>query len=135
MDVRTDGTYSASRPNLTTGKRSRVRFRGCAAGAAALLTLGLTLSGCGSSSNNSSGNSSNNGSGNGSGNGSSSTGTPRSGGTLTIVANSSFGVADPAQNYTLEEWQLLINTHDGLVQFKRVGGTPGTQIVPDLAES
>jgi peptide/nickel transport system substrate-binding protein len=25
-----------------------------------------------------------------------------------------FGVADPAQNYTLQEWQLLINTHDGL---------------------
>ena len=57
------------------------------------------------------------------------------GGTFTILANSSFGVADPAQNYTLQEWQLLINTHDGLVQFKRVGGTPGTQIVPDLAAS
>jgi peptide/nickel transport system substrate-binding protein len=57
------------------------------------------------------------------------------GGVFTILANSSFGVADPAQNYTLQEWQLLINTHDGLVQFKRVGGTPGTEIVPDLAES
>jgi peptide/nickel transport system substrate-binding protein len=57
------------------------------------------------------------------------------GGTFTILANSSFGVADPAQNYTLQEWQLLINTHDGLVQFKRVGGTAGTQIVPDLAQS
>jgi peptide/nickel transport system substrate-binding protein len=57
------------------------------------------------------------------------------GGTFTILANSSFGVADPAQNYTLQEWQLLINSHDGLVQFKRVGGTPGTEIVPDLAES
>ena len=45
----------------------------------------------------------------------------------------SFGVADPAQNYTLQEWQLLIDTHDGLVQFKRVGGAAGTQIVPDLA--
>ena len=55
------------------------------------------------------------------------------GGTFTILANSSFGVADPAQNYTLQEWQLLINTHDGLAQFKRVGGTPGTQLVPDLA--
>ena len=57
------------------------------------------------------------------------------GGTFTILANSSFGVADPAQNYTLQEWQLLINSHDGLVQFKRVGGTAGTQIVPDLATS
>jgi peptide/nickel transport system substrate-binding protein len=60
-------------------------------------------------------------------------GTPQKGGTLTILANSSFGVADPAQNYTLEEWALLIDTHDGLVQFKRVGGPDGTQLVPDLA--
>ena len=58
-----------------------------------------------------------------------------SGGTFTILANSSFGVADPAQNYTLEEWQLLIDTHDGLVAFARVGGLPGTKLVPDLATS
>jgi peptide/nickel transport system substrate-binding protein len=64
-----------------------------------------------------------------------STASSHKGGTLTILANSSFGVADPAQNYTLQEWQLLINTHDGLVQFKRVGGTQGTQLVPDLATS
>ena len=43
------------------------------------------------------------------------------GGTYTILANAAFGVADPAQNYTLQEWQLLIDTHDGLVQFQRVG--------------
>jgi peptide/nickel transport system substrate-binding protein len=77
--------------------------------------------------------------GGGSSSGGSSSGSTTSashkGGTFTILANSSFGVADPAQNYTLQEWQLLINTHDGLVQFKRVGGTPGTQIVPDLATS
>ena len=48
------------------------------------------------------------------------------GGTFTILANSAFGVADPAQNYTLEEWQLLIDTHDGLVGFAKVGGVPGT---------
>ncbi|MBV9450399.1 MAG: ABC transporter substrate-binding protein [Streptosporangiaceae bacterium] len=58
-----------------------------------------------------------------------------SGGTFTILANSSFGVADPAQNYTLQEWQLLIDTHDGLVAFQRVGGVPGTKLVPDLAAS
>ncbi|HEX6521161.1 MAG TPA: ABC transporter substrate-binding protein [Streptosporangiaceae bacterium] len=58
-----------------------------------------------------------------------------SGGTFTILANSSFGVADPAQNYTLQEWQLLIDTHDGLVAFQRVGGLPGTKLVPDLAAS
>jgi peptide/nickel transport system substrate-binding protein len=68
-----------------------------------------------------------------SGGGTVAAGTPQKGGTLTILANSSFGVADPAQNYTLEEWALLINTHDGLVQFKRVAGSEGTQIVPDLA--
>jgi peptide/nickel transport system substrate-binding protein len=57
------------------------------------------------------------------------------GGTFTILANSAFGVADPAQNYTLEEWQLLIDTHDGLVGFAKEGGLPGTKIVPDLATS
>src|SRR5215469_2399404 len=60
---------------------------------------------------------------------------PASGGTYTILANSAFGVADPAQNYTLEEWQLLIDSHDGLVAFQRVGGLPGTKLVPDLATS
>jgi peptide/nickel transport system substrate-binding protein len=67
--------------------------------------------------------------------GPSSSGGSHTGGTFTILANTSFGVADPAQNYTLQEWQLLIDTHDGLVQFKRVGGTPGTALVPDLATS
>jgi len=57
------------------------------------------------------------------------------GGTFTVLANSAFGVADPAQNYTLEEWQLLIDTHDGLVGFAKAGGLPGTKIVPDLATS
>jgi peptide/nickel transport system substrate-binding protein len=90
--------------------------------AAVVLAAGCGGSGGGGSSNSPS-----------SGNASGSAG--HKGGTFTILANSSFGVADPAQNYTLQEWQLLINSHDGLVQFKRVGGTPGTQIVPDLAES
>jgi peptide/nickel transport system substrate-binding protein len=57
------------------------------------------------------------------------------GGTYTILANPNFGTADPAQNYTLQEWQLLIDTHDGLTQFQRVGGTAGTKLVPDLATS
>ena len=96
-------------------------------GAAALTALAVIVAGCGTSS----------GGGGGSGSSSSPSGTAAAaghkGGTFTILANSSFGVADPAQNYTLEEWQLLINTHDGLVQFKRVGGVEGTKIVPDLA--
>jgi peptide/nickel transport system substrate-binding protein len=90
--------------------------------AAVVMAAGCGGSGGGGSSNSPS-----------SGNSASSSG--HSGGTFTILANSSFGVADPAQNYTLQEWQLLIDSHDGLVQFKRVGGAPGTQIVPDLAES
>jgi peptide/nickel transport system substrate-binding protein len=61
--------------------------------------------------------------------------TPHKGGVFTILANSSFGVADPAQNYTLEEWQLLIMTHDGLVGFAHENGAADTKIVPDLATS
>jgi peptide/nickel transport system substrate-binding protein len=57
------------------------------------------------------------------------------GGVFTILANSSFGTADPAQNYTLEEWQLLILTHDGLVGFAHEGGAADTRLVPDLATS
>ena len=58
------------------------------------------------------------------------------GGTFTIVANAApSGSPDTQVNYTLQEWQLLIDSHDGLVAFKRAGGTEGTKIVPDLAES
>jgi peptide/nickel transport system substrate-binding protein len=88
------------------------------AGVAAVTALALAAAGCGSSTSPSSGTSQAKG---------------HAGGTYTILASSAFGVADPAQNYTLEEWQLLIDTHDGLVQFARVGGTAGTKIVPDLA--
>ena len=83
--------------------------------------------GCGGSGSSSSG-------GNSGGGSTPAAGTPQKGGTLTILASSAFGVADPAQNYTLQQWAFLIDTHDGLVAFKRVGGTEGTQIVPDLAE-
>ena len=97
-----------------TGRRTMV---GSIAG---LAVLALAAAGCGNSSNSSS---------------NSNTGATAAhkGGTFTILANSAFGVADPAQNYTLEEWQLLIDTHDGLVGFSKVGGLPGTKIVPDLA--
>src|SRR5512133_704673 len=55
------------------------------------------------------------------------------GGTLTTVANAApSGSPDPQVNYTLQEWQLLILSHDGLVAFKRAGGKEGTKIVPDL---
>jgi peptide/nickel transport system substrate-binding protein len=91
------------------------------AGAAALAALALGMAGCSSSGKPSSS--------------STTQAAGHKGGTFTILANSAFGVADPAQNYTLEEWQLLINTHDGLVGFAHVGGIAGTKTVPDLATS
>ena len=94
-------------------------------GLAALTVIALAAAGCGNSSPAAS-------SGSSSG---TSTAAGHSGGTFTILANSNFGVADPAQNYTLEEWQLLIDTHDGLTTFQKVGGVAGTKIVPDLATS
>jgi peptide/nickel transport system substrate-binding protein len=89
--------------------------------AAAVVALALTVAGCGSSSSSSPS--------------ASSSATGKAGGTFTILANSSFGVADPAQNYTLQEWQLLIDTHDGLTTFAKENGLAGTKIVPDLATS
>jgi len=111
---------------ITTAVQKNPSTRHFRWGAAALTALAVIVAGCGTSS----------GGGGGSGSSSSPSSTAAAshkGGTFTILANSSFGVADPAQNYTLEEWQLLINTHDGLTQFKRVGGTEGTKIVPNLA--
>jgi peptide/nickel transport system substrate-binding protein len=100
-------------PKFRTGRLLR------RAGAAALTALALAAAGCSSKGAPSPG--------------ASNPAMAHAGGTYTILASSAFGVADPAQNYTLEEWQLLIDTHDGLVQFQRVGGTAGTKIVPDLA--
>ncbi len=54
--------------------------------------------------------------------------------TLTTLANAApAGSPDPQVDYTLQEWQLLILTHDGLVGFRRAAGKAGTVIVPDLA--
>jgi peptide/nickel transport system substrate-binding protein len=58
------------------------------------------------------------------------------GGTFVAVANKApSGSPDPQIDYTLQEWQLLIFSHDGLLAFKRVGGSEGTKLVPDLATS
>jgi peptide/nickel transport system substrate-binding protein len=65
---------------------------------------------------------------------SSATGGGHKGGNMILLANAApSGSPDPQVNYTLQEWQLLIITHDGLVAFKRAAGTEGTKIVPDLA--
>jgi peptide/nickel transport system substrate-binding protein len=54
--------------------------------------------------------------------------------TLTTLANAApSGSPDPQVDYTLQEWQLLVLTHDGLVAFKHASGAAGTQLVPDLA--
>jgi peptide/nickel transport system substrate-binding protein len=105
-----------SRAVMSPGRRRLLH----ASSAAAALAVIAAAAGCGSSSSSPS---------------ATQTSTAQKGGTFTILANSAFGTADPAQNYTLQEWQLLIDTHDGLVQFQRVGGVPGTKIVPDLAVS
>jgi peptide/nickel transport system substrate-binding protein len=88
--------------------------------------LALLAAGCGSSNKSASSSTTS----------SSSTGAGAKGGTFNIVANAApSGSPDSQVNYTLQEWQLLIFTHDGLVAFKRVGGAEGGKIVPDLAES
>ena len=102
--------------------RSRSRW---SVGAAVLAAAALAIAGCGSSGKPSSSSSSS----------SSAQAAGHPGGTWTILANSAFGVADPAQNYTLEQWQLLIDTHDGLTAFAKVNGVAGNKIVPDLATS
>jgi peptide/nickel transport system substrate-binding protein len=60
----------------------------------------------------------------------------KKGGTLITLANAApSGSPDPQVNYTLQEWQFLIVTHDGLVGFKHAGGKAGNEIVADLATS
>ena len=98
--------------SAATHQARRMRRRPLLYAGAALTAVALALAGCGASSSSPS---------------TSSSATGHSGGTFTILANSSFGVADPAQNYTLEEWQLLIDTHDGLTAFAHVGGVAGHQ--------
>ena len=106
--------------SAATHQARRMRRRPLLYAGAALTAVALALAGCGANSSSPSTTSSAKG---------------HSGGVFTILANSSFGVADPAQNYTLQEWQLLIDTGDGLTAFAKVGGVPGTKVVPDLATS
>jgi peptide/nickel transport system substrate-binding protein len=57
------------------------------------------------------------------------------GGTLKIVVASAGGTIDPQVNYTNEYWQLFVNVYDGLVTFRKAGGAPSNDVVPDLAEA
>jgi peptide/nickel transport system substrate-binding protein len=107
-------------PAMTIAARRRARPLSKLSTGAAVAALAVTAAACGGSTQSST---------------SSTQAAGHKGGTFTILANSSFGVADPAQNYTLEQWQLLIDTHDGLVGFAKAGGAAGNKIVPDLAAS
>jgi YVTN family beta-propeller protein len=61
-------------------------------------------------------------------------GTGHRGGTLRVaVAQPSLDSIDPAIAYFLPASQLMGITNDGLVTLKHVGGSAGTQLVPDLA--
>jgi peptide/nickel transport system substrate-binding protein len=99
-------------------KRSAILWVGAVA-----LVVALLAGGCGGSSNKKNKSSSGGAAG-------------AKGGTLITRANAApAGSPDPQVNYTLQEWQFLLITHDGLVAFKRVGGPEGTKLVPDLATS
>src|SRR3954454_20075758 len=97
----------------------------------AVTAAALVIPACGSTSKSSSG---------GGGSSSSSTAAESAetggakGGTMIVRANAApAGSPDPQVNYTAQEWQFLIITHDGLVGFKHAGGTEGTKLVADLA--
>jgi len=55
------------------------------------------------------------------------------GGTLVFADTVVEREIDPATAYTPALWGLLNVTNDGLVGFKHVGGSEGTQLVPNLA--
>ena len=57
------------------------------------------------------------------------------GGTLVVAGPGSDPTLDPATWWWYDGWVLLSATNDGLVTVRRVGGTPGSVIVPDLARS
>jgi YVTN family beta-propeller protein len=58
--------------------------------------------------------------------------TSHRGGTLTVLLTGAVGSLDPAQAYYPG---LISLTNDGLTAFKRVGGSDGADVVPDLALS
>jgi peptide/nickel transport system substrate-binding protein len=55
------------------------------------------------------------------------------GGTLRLTAQSAAGTIDPQINYTLEFFQVMEISYDGLLTFEKANGSAGLTIVPDLA--
>ena len=62
-----------------------------------------------------------------------SSGLTHRGGVMRVLTSDRLDSIDPAVAYTANSWKAVILTNDGLVAFKRVGGSEGTRIVPDLA--
>jgi peptide/nickel transport system substrate-binding protein len=90
----------------------------------ALLALALAAAGCGGGGSNKNSTTT-----------AASSGGAKGGILETVAAAAPSGSPDPQVNYTLQEWQWLIFTHDGLIAFKRTGGSEGTKKVPDLVTS
>jgi ABC-type transport system substrate-binding protein/class 3 adenylate cyclase len=58
------------------------------------------------------------------------------GGTLTVSSYVSFcGCLDPAFGWQGDEWRILSMLYDGLVAYRKTGGTAGAALVPDLARA
>ena len=57
------------------------------------------------------------------------------GGTLHLMATGAGGTIDPQINYTSEFWPVMWLINDGLVAFKKAGGTASNELTPDLAEA
>src|SRR2546423_3434975 len=55
------------------------------------------------------------------------------GGTLKLLAKAAGGTLDPQVNYTLQYWQLYQASYDGLLAFKKAGGSEAFRVAPDLA--
>jgi ABC-type transport system substrate-binding protein/class 3 adenylate cyclase len=60
--------------------------------------------------------------------------TSHRGGTLRIVSKDPVTI-DPALAYSIDSWQIFAMTNDGLVGFRKVSGSEGFFLVPDLAIS
>ena len=57
------------------------------------------------------------------------------GGTLIVLQNAPFGSLDPYGPGSIAAFLTQVVTTDGLTAFKRVGGSDGDEVVPDLAVS
>ncbi len=97
------------------------RRHGLMTSACLVLLVGV-LAGCGGSSSSSSGGSSGSGSATG-----------HKGGTMVLAWNGIGSSIDPAVDYD-QNWTLLNLIYDGLLTWKKVGGSDGNTLVPDLAQ-